>query len=115
MERIMLKDSKLGDIFSEQEVHKKINILNIGMLRSNRDKNPYKIRKGRLENVNHFRVFGSKCCIKREDGRIGKFDSQVYKGIFFGYSSKSKACKCLNLRHNRIVEIINVHIDNTSV
>jgi hypothetical protein len=49
------------------------------MLRNNTDKTPYELWKGRLENVKHFRVFGSKCYIKREAGRMGKFDSRVDK------------------------------------
>jgi hypothetical protein len=115
MARTMLKYSKLGDIFWAQEVHTTVHILNRGMLRSNSDKTPYELWKGRPKNVNHFRVFGSKCYIKREDDRIGKFDSRVDKGIFVGYSSKSKAYKCFNMRLNRIVESINVQIDETSV
>jgi hypothetical protein len=115
MARTMLKYSKLGDIFWAQEVHTTVHILNRGMLRSNSDKTPYELWKGRPKNVNHFRVFGSKCYIKREDDRIGKFDSRVDKGIFVGYSRKSKAYKCFNMRLNRIVESINVQIDETSV
>ena len=34
------------------------------------------------------------------------------EGILFGYSSKSKAYKCYNLRLNKIVESINVKIDD---
>jgi hypothetical protein len=115
MARTMLKDSKLGDIFWAQKYIQQVHILNRGMLRSNSDKTPYELWKGRPKNVNHFRVFGSKCYIKREDGRIGKFDSRVDKGIFVGYSRKSKAYKCFNMRLNRIVESINVQIDETSV
>jgi hypothetical protein len=115
MARTMLKDFKLGDIFWAQEVHTLVHILNRGMLRSNSDKTLYYLWKVRLENVKHFRVFGSKCYIKREYGRIGKFDSRVEKDIFVGYSCKSKAYKCFNLRLNRIVESINVRIDETSV
>jgi hypothetical protein len=40
------------------------------MLRNNTDKTPYELWKGIPTNVNHFRVFGSKCYIKREDGRM---------------------------------------------
>jgi hypothetical protein len=61
-------------------------------------------------NVNHFKVFGSKCYIKREYGRIGKFDSQVDKGILVGYSSKMKVYTCFNLRLYKIVESIIVMI-----
>jgi hypothetical protein len=60
MARTMLKDSNLGDIFMAREVNTIVYILNIGMLRSNSDKTPYKQWKGRPENVNHFRVFGRK-------------------------------------------------------
>jgi hypothetical protein len=63
--------------------------------------------------VKHFIFFGSKCYIKREDGRMGKFDSHVHKGIIVGYSSTRKAYKCYNLRLNKVVEIINVTIDET--
>jgi hypothetical protein len=65
--------------------------------------------------VKHFKVFGSKFSIKREDGRLGKFDSRVDKGILVGYSSKRKAYKCFIPRLNRIVEIINVTIEETDV
>jgi hypothetical protein len=63
--------------------------------------------------VKNFRVFGSKCYIKREDGRMGKFDSRVDKGIIVGYSSTRKEYKCYNLRLNKVVESINITIDET--
>jgi hypothetical protein len=69
--------------------------------------------KGRPLNVNHLRLFGSKCYIKREDGRMGKFDSHVDKGLLVGYSSTRKAYKCYNLRLNKVVENINVTTDET--
>ena len=81
------------------------------MLINNSEKTPYKLWKGRPTNVKHFRVFGRKCYIKREDGRMGKFDSHVDKGILFGYSSTRKSYKCYNLRLNKVVERINVTID----
>jgi hypothetical protein len=61
--------------------------------------------------VNHFKVFGSKCYIKREDGKMRNFDSRVDKGILVGYLSTRKAYKCYNLRLNKVVENINVTID----
>ena len=83
------------------------------MLRNNTDKTPHELWKGRLENVKHFRVFGRKCYIIREDGRMGKFYSCVDKGILAGYSSTRKAYKCYNTRLNKVVESINVTIDET--
>jgi hypothetical protein len=66
---------------------------------------------GKPANVKHFRIFGSKCYIKSDDGKIRKFDSIVDEGIFVGYSSQRKAYKCYNLRLGKIVETINVKVD----
>jgi hypothetical protein len=113
MARTIIMDSKLTDIFWTQAVHTTFHIQNRVMLRNNIDKTPYKLWKGRPTNVKHFRVFGSKCYIKREDGRMGKFDSHVDKGILVGYSSTRKSYTCYNIRLNKVVEIINVTIDET--
>ena len=56
-------------------------------------------------------MFGSKCYIKRED-KIGNFDSMVNEGILLGYSSKRKAYKCYNHKLNKVVESVNVRIDD---
>jgi hypothetical protein len=109
----MLMDSKLTDIIWTQAVHTTVHIQNKVMIRKNTDKTPYEIWKRRPTNVKHFGVFGSKCYIKREDGRMGKFDSHVDKGVLVGYSSTMKAYKCYNLRLNKVVESINVTIDET--
>jgi hypothetical protein len=61
--------------------------------------------------VKHFRVFGSKCYIKREDDIMGKFDSRLEKGVLVGYSCTRKAYKCYNMRVYKVVENINVTID----
>jgi hypothetical protein len=62
-------------------VHTTIHIQNKGILINNCDKNPYDLWKGRPTNMKHFRVFGRNCYIKREDGKMRKFDSRVDKGI----------------------------------
>jgi hypothetical protein len=94
-------------------MHTIFHIQNKVILRNNTDKTPYELWKGRPKNVKHFRVYGSKCYIKREDSRMGKFDSHGDKGVFVGYSSTRKAYKCYNLRLNKFVESINVIIDET--
>jgi transposase InsO family protein len=67
MARTMKMDSKLIDIFWTHAMHIAIHTQNKVMLRNNTDKTPYGLWKGRPANVKHFRVFGSKCYIKRED------------------------------------------------
>ena len=113
MDRTMLNESKLNDKFWGQAVHTVVHITNRRLVISKNDKTPYELWTGRAANVWHFRIFGSKCYIKREDKKIGKFDSQVDEGMFVGYSSKSKAYKFYNLRINKIIEIINMKIDET--
>ena len=109
----MLNDSQLSDKFWGQAVHTSVHILNIGLLRNNTNKTPYKLWTGRLANVKHFIIFGNKCYVKRDDGKIEKFDSRVDEGIFVGYSSKRKVYKCYNLRLGKVVETINVKIDES--
>jgi transposase InsO family protein len=46
MDRTMLMDSKLIDIFWTQAVHTKVHIQNRVMLRNNTDKTPYELWKG---------------------------------------------------------------------
>jgi transposase InsO family protein len=79
MAQTMLMDSKLTDIFWTQTMHTTVHIQNRVMLRNNTDKTPYELWKGRPANVKHFRAFGSKWYIKREDHRMGKFYSRVDK------------------------------------
>jgi len=49
--------------------------------------------------------------MKINDDSLGKFDSQLDKGIFVGYSTRSKAYKCYNNRLWKIVERIDVKIN----
>jgi hypothetical protein len=107
----MLMDSKLTYVFWTHAVHTTIHIQNRVMLKNNIDKTTCELWKGRPSNVKHLRVFGSKCYIKREDGKMGKFDSHVDKGVLVGYSSTMKEYTCYNLRLNKVVERINIIID----
>jgi hypothetical protein len=51
--------------------------------------------------------------LETKDGRMGKFDSCVDKGVLVGCLSTRKSYKCYNLRLNKVVERINVTIDET--
>ena len=61
-------------------------------------------------NVKYFKVFGRKCYFLK-DNRNGKLDAKIGEGIFLGYSTKSKAYKCLNSNINKVVESANVKVD----
>ena len=43
--------------------------------------------------------------------RNGKLDAKSEEGIFLGYSTRSKAYKCLNTNTNKVVESANINFD----
>ena len=45
---------------------------------------------------------------------MGKFDCRSDEGIFLGYSSTCKAYQVYNKRTKKVMEIVNVVIDETS-
>ena len=64
------------------------------MLRPNENRTPYEMWFNKKATVKHFKVFGSKCYIRKIEKNLGKFEDRSDEGIFLGYSIKSKAYKC---------------------
>ena len=71
---------------------------------------PFELWYGYAPNVKYFKIFRRKCYIFK-DNWIGKFDGKSDEGIFLGYSTKSKAYKCLNSNTKKVVESENVEVD----
>lgn len=86
-------------------------ILNKANAWVNSDQSPYKIWYGKPPTVKQFTVFGSKCFIKKTDEKLGNFEPRADKGILISYSFRSKGYKCYNKRLWKIVECIDVVID----
>ena len=105
MDRTMLNDSKLPDIFQTQSIHTSIHILNRGKIRTGSGMTPYEVQKGRPTTVKNFRIFRRKIYIKRNDEDMGKFESKSNEGIFLGYATRIKKNKRYNLRMGKMVEI----------
>ena len=111
MARTMLTESKMADKYWKEAIHTAVYIQNRCLIRPHEDKTPYELWFGRKATVKHFRVFGSKCYIKRLEQNPGKFEERADEGIFLGYSSTSKAYRCLNKRTRKIIESADVRID----
>ena len=77
-------------------------------------KTPYELWKGRKPNVKYFKIFGSTCFILKDKENVGKFDSRNDEGIFLGYSSLSKAYRVYNKKTMKVMETVNVVIDESS-
>jgi len=80
-------------------------------LRPNNDKTPYELWFGRHASIKHVKVFGSKCYIKNNDEHLGKYDDRADEGIFLGYSTNSKGYTCYNKRVHKLVDCIDIKID----
>jgi hypothetical protein len=111
MARAMLDESEVPRTFWGEVVQTVVNILNKEHIRVNNDKTPYELWHGRSTSIKHFKIFGSKCYIKRNEDNLGKFDSRDDEGIMLGYSSRSKGYKCYNKRLHKIIESIDVKVD----
>jgi len=108
----MLNKAKLSDGYWREAIRITVYILNKGQIRFNSDKTPYELWFGRAPSVKYFKVFGSKCYIKRLDENLGKFDARSDEGIFLGYESTKKAYRCYNIRLHNIFKSIYVKVDD---
>ena len=77
-------------------------------------KTPYELWQGRKPNVKYFRIFGSTYFILKDRENVGKFDTRSDERIFLGYSSTSKAYRVYNKRTMKVMETVNVVIDESS-
>ena len=110
--RIILNEAKLPDVYWREAIYTSVYILNIGQIIFNNEKIPYQLWYGIPTSVKYFRVFGSKCYIKRNEDDIGNFDPRTDEGIFLRYSSTKKAYRCYNQRIHKIIESANVRVDD---
>lgn len=107
--RTLLIDKKVSQTFWKESISTVVYTLNQIQLKKGTNKTPYKLWFGHTLNVSYFKIFGSRCYILKVV-RNEKFDSKG-EGIFPGYSSKSKAYKCLVKDSKKIVESTNVRVD----
>ena len=63
--------------------------------------------------MKYFIIFGNTCFILKDRENVGKFDSRSNEGIFLGYSSTSKAYRVYNKRIMKVMETVNVVIDES--
>ena len=76
-------------------------------------KTPYELWKGRKPNMKYFIIFRSTCFILKDRENVGKFYSRSDEGIFLGYFSTSKAYRVYNKRTMKVMETMNVVIDES--
>ena len=112
MARCMLEGKGLPKRFWAEAVNTACHIANRVYLRPHTKRTPYELWNNKKPTLKYFRVFESKCYILRDRENLGKFDSRSDDGIFLGYSPNSRAYRVYNLVSHKIMESINVVIDD---
>ena len=105
----------MSDGYWREDVNTAVHILNRGQLRINGNKTPYELWFGRTPLVKYFKVFGSKCYIKRIDENLGKFDSRYDEGMFLWYGYTKNEYICYNIRLHKIVESADAKVDDLKI
>ena len=111
MAKAMLHNKVVARTLWGKAVNTACHTVNMVYFRPGTKKTPYESWKGRKPNVKYFKIFGSTCFILKDRENVGKFDSRSDEGIFLEYFSTSKAYREYNKRTNKLMETMNVIID----
>jgi len=76
MARTMSTESKVANRLWKEVVHITVYIHNRCMLRLNKNRTPYNMWFGRKSTERYFKVFVSKCYIKRTKDNLRKFEDR---------------------------------------
>ena len=110
----MLHNKDVAKDLWGEAVNTACHIVNQVYFKLSTQKTPYELLKGRKLNVKYFKTFGSTCFILKDRENVRKFDTRSDERIFLRYSSTSKAYRVLNKRNRKVMETINVVINEAS-
>jgi hypothetical protein len=82
-------------------------------LRASLNKISYELRFGWPPKVSHFRVFGCRCFMLKQQN-LDKFESRSSDRLFLGYALHYRAYCVLDLETNHIMETCEVTFDETT-
>ena len=103
MARAMLHNKDVARNLWGEAINTACHTVNMVYFRPGTKKIPQELWKGKKPNVKYFRIFGSTCFILKDRENVGKFDS-----------STSKAYRVYNKRTIKVMETMNVVIDESS-
>ncbi|WJX39850.1 hypothetical protein P8452_27360 [Trifolium repens] len=112
MARTMMQETKLAKHFWAEAVNTACYIQNRIYIRPLLNITTYELFKGRKPNISYFHQFGCTCYILNNKAYKRKFDAKACKGIFIGYSERSKAYRVYNSETNTVEESIHVRFDD---
>ena len=106
----MMNERNISQTYWVEAIHRTVHILNKAHIRPNNDKT-HVLWFGRPASIKHFKVFGRKCYITNYDEHLGKYDDKADEGIFLGYVANNKGYTCYNMRLHKLVDCIDIKID----
>ena len=98
--------------FWEEVVNTTCYVQNRIYIRPILEKTAYELFKGRRPNISYFHQFGCTCYILNNKLYLKKFDAKAQRGIFLGYSERSKAYKVYNSETLCVEESMHVKFDD---
>ncbi|KAK1602959.1 hypothetical protein QYE76_027159, partial [Lolium multiflorum] len=104
MARTMLSEFNSPHNFWGEAISTAVHYSNRLFLRPLHNKTPYELLTGNKPNVMYIRVFGCKCLVKNNKGKLGKFETRTIEGIFVGYAENSHAYRYYN-RSSGTIEV----------
>ena len=107
----MLHNKDMAKNLWREAVNTACHMVNRMYFRPDTKKTSYELWKGRKPNVKYFKIFGSTCFILKDRENVEKFDSRSDEIIFLGYSSTSKAYQVYNKKTKKVMETVNVVIE----
>ena len=110
MARTMMIENNISHKFWKEAVGTTVHIQNRCLFRPHTHKISYELWFGRKPTVKYFKMFGSKCFIRKKNINLEKFEDKADEGIFLGYSTKSRGYKCYNKKLKKIVESTDVKV-----
>jgi len=101
-----------GKTFLAEAVNTACYVQNRIYIRPLLNKTTYELFKGRKPNISYFHQFGCTCYILNNKVYLKKFDAKAQKGIFLGYSERSKTYRLYNSETLCVEESMHVKFDD---
>jgi len=112
MARTMIHENNLAKHLWAEAVNTTCYVQNRIYIRPILEKTAYELFKGRRPNISYFHQFGCTCYILNNKLYLKKFDAKAQRGIFLGYSERSKAYRVYNSETLCVEESMHVKLDD---
>jgi len=112
MAKTMIHENNLAKHFWAEVVNTACYVQNRIYIRPILEKTTYELFKGRRPDLSYFHQFGCTCYILNNKLYLKIFDAKAQRGIFLGYSERSKAYRVYNSKTLCVEESMHVKFDD---